>query len=132
MITRTASCRCGALVARCEGEPVRVSACHCLACQQRSGSAFAVQARWPVEQVTLTGDRREWTRVADSGGTSTSRFCPTCGATVAYDNSSFPGLLAVPVGAFADPAFPPPRFSVWEHRKHPWLEITGAGVEHSD
>jgi hypothetical protein len=50
MTTRTASCRCGALRAICEGEPVQVSVCHCLECQRRSGSAFAAQARRPDER----------------------------------------------------------------------------------
>jgi hypothetical protein len=111
---------------------VRVSACHCLACQRRSGSAFAVQARWPVDQVTVTGESRVWERTADSGRKAAYRFCPTCGATVAYEIEAFPGLVAVPVGAFADPGFPPPRFSVWEARKHPWVAILGDGIEHSD
>ena len=45
MTTRDASCSCGQLHLTCEGEPVRISVCHCLACQQRTGSAFGVQAR---------------------------------------------------------------------------------------
>jgi hypothetical protein len=40
-----------------------------------------------------------------------------------------PERIAVPVGAFADPAFPPPRISVWESRKHAWVELP-AGIEH--
>jgi hypothetical protein len=43
----------------------------------------------------------------------------------------FDGLIAIPLGAFADPQFPPPIFSVWEKRKHRWLEILGDQVEHS-
>ena len=78
----------------------------------------------------LTGERREWRRTADSGALATYFFCPTCGATLAYVLDSFPGVTAVPVGAFADPDFPPPRFSVYEHRKHAWVEINGE-VEHS-
>src|SRR5262245_60383971 len=34
MQIRTATCRCGQLKALCEGEPVRVSVCHCLECQK--------------------------------------------------------------------------------------------------
>ena len=30
-----------------------------------------------------------------------------------------------------DPDFPPPRFSVYEHRKHAWTEVSGEDVEHS-
>jgi hypothetical protein len=40
-------------------------------------------------------------------------------------------VVAVPVGAFADPTFPAPKFSVYEHRKHPWVVVLGEAVEHS-
>jgi hypothetical protein len=131
MVTRKASCRCGALTAACTGEPVRVSVCHCLECQKRTGSAFAVQARWPEGKVEMTGTFRIWERIADSGGRALYRFCPECGSTVAYTNDGWPGMIAVPVGAFADPDFPAPRFSVYEQRKHPWTVVLGDEVEHS-
>ena len=44
--TRHAACSCGQLRLTVEGEPVRVSICHCLACQRRTGSVFGVQARF--------------------------------------------------------------------------------------
>ncbi|MBG6176148.1 hypothetical protein IWQ55_003986 [Labrenzia sp. EL_208] len=131
MVKRTASCRCGQLSAVCEGEPVRISACHCLECQKRTGSVFAVQARWPDEHVTLSGKFSEWQRDCDSGHTATYRFCPTCGSTLAFVIEGWPGVTAIPVGAFADPDFPSPRFSVYEHRKHQWVTIPGENVEHS-
>jgi hypothetical protein len=127
---RTASCRCGQLKATATGEPMRVSVCHCLDCQKRSGSAFAVQARWPAEQVTIKGQSKSWVTIADSGNRITFHFCPDCGSDVHYEiNGKFDGLIAIPVGAFADPDFPHPRFSVWEERKHEWVEIAG-DVEH--
>ena len=132
MVVRTASCRCGQLSVRCEGEPVRISVCHCLACQQRSGSAFAAQARFPADRVTFAGDSRQWVRMADSGNRVTYHFCGSCGSTLWYQGGPMPEAIAVPVGAFADPSFPPPRFSVWEKRKHPWVVIAGHEVEHSD
>jgi hypothetical protein len=39
--------------------------------------------------------------------------------------------IAIPVGAFADPAFPPPAFSVYEERKHRWVTIPGDVEHHS-
>ncbi len=131
MPNRIAECRCGQLRASCEGDPVRISVCHCLECQKRSGSVFAAQARWPDASVVLTGDYRTWTRFADSGHVATYRFCPDCGSTLAYIIEGWPGVIAIPVGAFADPNFPPPRFSVYEHRKHGWVEIGGDDVKHS-
>jgi len=130
MPERLATCRCGQLQARCTGEPVRVSVCHCLECQKRSGSAFAAQARWPDAQVEITGQSKIWERLGDSGGRGTFRFCPICGSTVTYVIDSMPGLTAVAVGAFADPSFPPPKYSVYENRRHPWVFVVGEDVEH--
>ena len=132
MTTRIACCRCGQLRATATGEPVRVSVCHCLDCQKRTGSAFSAQARWPANQVTIEGQSKVWTHFADSGNRITHGFCPECGSTVHYViEGKFDGLVAIPIGAFADPQFPAPKFSVWEERKHDWVAILGDDVEHS-
>ena len=109
-----------------------MSVCHCLNFKKRSGSAFAVQARWPAEQVTVEGRSGSFTKVADSGNTATYYFCPECGSDVHYENEGkFDGMIAIPLGAFDDPYFVSPAFSVWEKRKHQWVEISGEGVEHT-
>jgi hypothetical protein len=129
---RRAECRCGQLSATVSGEPIRISVCHCLACQRRSGSAFAVQARFDSANVRIEGDSREWRRTTDAGNVTVYHFCDECGSTVWYQGGPLPQAIAIPVGAFADPGFPPPRFSVWEKRKHPWVAILGDEVEHRD
>ena len=132
MTTHTASCRCGQLRAAATGEPVRVSVCHCLGCQKRTGSAFSAQARWPGEQVTIEGQSKSSVHHADSGNRITHHFCPDCGSTVHYSiEGKFDGLVAIPLGAFDDPYVLKPRVSVWEKRKHDWVEILGDDVEHS-
>ena len=88
--------------------------------------------RWPDERLQLTGTCSEWSRTGDSGTRATFRFCATCGATIAYVHEGMPGLTAVPVGAFADPDFPPPEYSVYEQRKHRWVAVAGDGIEHFD
>jgi hypothetical protein len=123
MSVRQASCSCGQLRLTAEGEPVRISVCHCLACQRRTGSAFGFQARFPTERVRVEGASSEYIRLSDAGETWSFHFCPECGATVFYTGASQPGLVAVPAGAFADPAFPPPTVSVWESRKHSWFDL---------
>jgi hypothetical protein len=124
MTAREASCSCGAIRLKCRGEPVRISVCHCLECQKRTGSAFGAQARFRSEDVEfLSGEPATFSRVGDSGGGATFRFCPRCGSTVWYSIEGDPSVIAVTLGAFADPAFPPPRFSVYEGRKHGWVEI---------
>ena len=131
MTERTASCRCGNLKATVTGEPVRVSVCHCLDCQKRSGSAFAVQARWPQDRLQIEGRSKTFVNTADSGNQITFNFCPDCGSDVHYAiDGNFDGLIAIPLGAFDDPYFLEPRFSVWEERKHDWVAILGGDVEH--
>ena len=133
MTERRASCRCGQLKATVTGDPVRLSVCHCLNCKKRSGSAFAVQARWPAEQVVIEGRSGSFEIVADSGNPATFHFCPDCGSDVYYViNGKFDGLVAIPLGAFDDPFFGTPEYSVWEQRKHDWVEIVGDGIEHTD
>ncbi|WP_407353277.1 GFA family protein [Luteimonas sp. R10] len=131
MTDRLATCSCGQLVVRTRGEPLRVSICHCLACQKRTGSVFGAQARFPADAVRIEGESKVYARIGDEGSTGRFHFCPTCGATVFYRLDAVPGVVAVPVGAFADPAFPQPEVSVYEVRQHSWVRLPD-GIEHLD
>jgi hypothetical protein len=130
--TREGTCSCGQLRVSCRGEPVRISICHCLDCQKRTGSAFGYQVRFPTDRVTVAGEVKEFERLGDSGQTLTFRFCPRCGSTVYWTLPSQPGLIAVAVGAFADPNHPAPRFSVYERRRHHWVDVPVPAIERMD
>lgn len=131
-MTHTASCRCGQLRVMASGDPARVSACHCLNCKKRSGSAFAAQVRFPAECVTVEGQSNSFDKAGDSGNVASFHFCPECGSDVYYlIDGKFEGLVAIPLGAFDDPfAFKQPDYSVYESRKQSWVEIVGEGIEH--
>ncbi|MBI5720365.1 MAG: GFA family protein [Burkholderiales bacterium] len=130
MKSRTASCSCGQLSVLTLGEPGRVSICHCLACQRRTGSVFGAQARFPRDRVTISGESTTWVRVGDEGSRVAFHFCPVCGATVYYAVEGYDeASIAIPVGAFADPDFPAPLFSVYEERMHRWVPLP-PGMEH--
>jgi hypothetical protein len=125
MATRDATCSCGQLRLAAAGEPIRVSICHCLACQRRTGSAFGVQARFSSGQVKVAGRHAGYARTSDEadGKVHVFHFCPDCGATVFYTEPTEPDVVAVPVGAFADPSFPPPTTSIYDSRRHPWVAL---------
>lgn len=131
MSQRLASCSCGQLTAQVVGEPVRVSICHCLACQRRTGSPFGQQARFLRQAVVISGGSSEYVRIGDDEGSRIRfHFCPHCGATVYYEPEGLDDdYLAIPVGAFADPSFPAPSVSVYEERMHGWV-VVPEGVEH--
>ncbi len=121
---RTAHCSCGQLRAECEGEPAIVSLCNCTHCQRRTGAPFGLGAWYRKEQVALAGETKSFTRYVETRGV-TNRFCPTCGGVLAWELSEGrPGMIAIAVGMFADPQFPPPERSIYEAHKHPWFDIT--------
>lgn len=118
-----AKCQCGQLKASVETATDQIVACHCHACQRRSGSPFGVVAYYPAHDVTLSGEATEFTREADSGRSFTGSFCPRCGSTVWCRSELKPGVIGIPVGAFADRTFPAPVRSVWEDSMHAWITM---------
>jgi hypothetical protein len=142
--TRTASCNCGQLRVTCKGpDPERITLCHCNLCQKQSGSAFAIQARFPKEQVTIEGKSTAWKfpiegakpvtyrNCASTGGTF--HFCPVCGSTVWYTADADDSRIGVKIGAFADPTFPAPKISGFEEYRHPWaLNVAALPMQHVD
>ena len=127
MATRTASCSCGQLRIAVDGETLGVGVCHCLACQQRTGSVFAALAAFPAPYV-VTGEAGEYLRTGDHGARFLFRFCPVCGTNLFHTEEGVEDdSVAVAVGCFADPSFPPPQDSVYDCRRHPWV-VLPAGI----
>jgi hypothetical protein len=124
MTTRTASCHCGQLRVACEGEPRKVSMCHCADCKRRTGSAFSVAVFYLRDQVRVTdGVAKDWARPSVSGFPVTFHFCATCGSNVWWEPQRMPALVGVALGAFADPDFPAPTQSVATAEKCTWLSL---------
>jgi hypothetical protein len=106
-----------------------VSVCHCLACQRRTGSTFGAQARYAKESLKIVGKATQYVRVGDEGSKIAFNFCPVCGSTVHYECEGMEESVAIPIGAFAEPDFPAPTFSVYEERKHSWVTLP-ENIEH--
>ena len=123
MTTRTASCSCGQLSIEVHSAPRGVGVCHCLACQRRTGSVFAALASF-APPYTVRGTATEYVRTGDEGASFRFRFCPVCGTTVFHTEEGYEDRsVAVAVGAFADPDFPPPQRSVYHCRRHSWVGL---------
>jgi hypothetical protein len=126
MTLRFASCTCGRLQLRCRGEPTRVSMCHCVDCQSRTGSVFSIAAFFERGAVSVVqGASKTFTRNSAVEKLVTFHFCPECGSTLFWHPERMPHLVGVAVGAFADPSFPQPEQSVWTNDKHTWLSLPG-------
>ncbi len=118
---RLATCACGKLRLACSGEPTKVSLCHCLACQKRTGSTFGIAAFFERERVRIEGTDKTFARESDSGFPVIFHFCPDCGSTVFWEPQRKPDYVAVGVGSFADPNFPAPDQAVYQEHRHGWV-----------
>ena len=125
MIVREARCACGALSVRAQGDPARLSICHCLECKRRTGSAFSWNATYDAARVAIEGEYRSFTRGSDDGFWVRHHFCPECGVSLFYEIERRPNMVSIPAGAFADPAFPAPSVEVYEERACLWLPQLG-------
>ena len=122
-------CACGELQITVEGEPDRVLACNCRECQRRTGSAFGISAYYPDAQVTaIEGQSHSYTRTSGAL-TFAMSFCPTCGTSVFWRASAAPRQIAIAVGCFADPSFPPPTIVAWTSEQHGWVTFPEGLVE---
>jgi hypothetical protein len=121
-----ASCQCGQLKVSVPGPTIAVVACHCIDCQKRSGSPFGEAAYYPNEQIGIEGQSKQFTRPTDAGGTFDQFFCAHCGTTVFMRGTKNPDVTGIPIGLFDTPHEMQPIRSVWEDRRHRWVEITTA------
>jgi hypothetical protein len=123
MNARSGSCACEKIRITVAGEPNSISMCHCLLCQKRTGSTYSVHAYYPCDAVAIEGSAKCYARPGDSGSYVFFYFCPDCGSTVYWTVEAMPDVIGIPVGIFADPAYPPPRSSIFVPHKHPWVSI---------
>lgn len=124
MESRTANCHCGDVLLHCAGSPRKVSMCHCLDCQRRTGSAFSVAVFYQRGLITIERDATAtFERPSASGFPVNFHFCVRCGSNVYWEPRRLPDLIGVALGCFADPSFPQPTQSVWTRDKLSWLVL---------
>ena len=80
VVEREASCWCGGVAVTLRGDPVMVSSCACTRCQRRTGSFYGVTAYFHPDQ--MIARRGEPSTFNHPEGSTTFRFCPTCGSSL--------------------------------------------------
>ena len=120
----TGRCSCAAVRVCVEGDPVRVSVCHCKECQRRTGSAFGIGCYFPKERFELTaGAPRTFERRSDSGRWLRFHFCPECATTLFWYAEAVPALVGVAAGVLEDTDCVQPRLHVWASSAQRWVEF---------
>ena len=121
---------CGAVRYKTRGEPLDSFACHCTACQKKTGSAFAIELFFLNENVEFTGTAPS---VFESKSDETGRwlrheFCPKCGSSIGLTVERRPGQHGVTGGTFDDPNWLELNRHVWTRSAQKWTPIPH-GVE---
>ena len=100
---RTGGCQCGAVRYELTGELLPLVICHCHECQKQSASAFGMSL--PVARTDLrilSGELKEWRRVAESGREVACWFCPDCGSRIYHSSLLRPEYWHLKPGTLDD------------------------------
>lgn len=100
-------CVCGAVRFQVDGAPTRVTICHCKWCQRRTGSAFAVEPVFGIDQVRiLQGEFTRYRHISDESGRWLElESCPVCCSTIGFTLEAVPDIRTLGVGTFDDPTW---------------------------
>lgn len=122
MTEHIASCSCGKLNARCDGDPDSIVQCHCSACKKKSGSAFGLGAYYPRDRVDILGVSQRFVRKAESGADFIQFFCPDCATTLFWTTERHPSGIGLAVGCMPSLKDVTPSRAVFDESRCAWLE----------
>jgi hypothetical protein len=133
-MSKAGGCMCGEVRFEAREDPLRVTVCHCLWCQRRTGSAFGVEVVFAAESIAVLGNsivkHRHYSD--ESGRWLEVEFCGNCGTNLGFTLEAVPGIRTLPAGAFDDPSWiTSDRYKfrqVYMRSRRDWSEI-GPHVE---
>lgn len=116
-------CQCGEVRYKALGRLNRAYACHCTACQKRSGSAFAMllpvgRADFSCEGQVVLAPQEE-----ANGILAMVNSCGRCGTRLFTTNPLWPNLVILRGGTVDDSRLISPAFHSWVRSKQEWLTL---------
>ncbi len=118
------SCHCGHLTYRAVINPDIMRVCHCTDCQISSGSAFRVLVSVPSDQFELlSGQTKQYFKLADSGQRRAQVFCPECGTQLyGTTDDDDPAMLSLRIGTVHQRSQLLPRLQTWRRSALSWVD----------
>ena len=107
------SCLCGAVTYEADCEIQRIVNCHCLDCQQATGSVHTTLLFVAEEAVKIKGYPSSYTHMADSGSTMVKRFCSSCGTQLFSMNSRRQGAIGIRAGTISQKHIVKPQLNIF-------------------
>jgi len=117
-------CLCGRLRYEIAADaPIAARACWCRVCQYLGAGSGTANAVFAKDAVKITGERKSYRSIADSGSVMHRSFCPECGTPVFSEAEPRPHHLVVRVGTFDDPEVGKPQATIWTSMAPSWACI---------
>lgn len=122
-------CFCRSVRYRLNATPMFTHCCHCRECQNRTGSAFVVNAIIETDRIELLVGEPSALRVPTSSGRPHDIYrCPRCEIALWSDYGARPWLRFVRVGTLDDPQTIQPDVHIFARTKLPWVRLSNEAV----
>ena len=116
-------CACGTVRYRLASEPLFVHCCHCLNCQQQTGSAFVINLLIEADRVELLAGEPQPVDVPRDDGSMQRIFrCPTCQVAV-FSQYTHPEVRFVRAGTLDEPRSVVPDVHIFTRSKVGWVTL---------
>ena len=120
---REGGCACGTVRYRLASEPLFVHCCHCLNCQQQTGSAFVINLLIEADRVELLAGEPQPVDVPRDDGSMQRIFrCPTCQVAV-FSQYTHPEVRFVRAGTLDEPRSVVPDVHIFTRSKVGWVTL---------
>ena len=113
-------CLCGGMRYRIDAPPRDVVHCHCAMCRHGSGAPVMTWVVVPREAFVLERGQPAVYRSSDHGE---RRFCPDCGAQIAFVSTREPQTMDVALGSLDRPDAHPASRHIWLESRIRWLHL---------
>lgn len=116
-------CSCGEVRYRLASEPLITHCCHCLNCQQQTGSGFVINLLIEASQLELLAGKPQPVDVPRDGEKTQRIYrCPTCGVAV-FSEYGGPAVKFVRGGTLDGGARVEPDVHIYTRSKVAWVAL---------
>jgi hypothetical protein len=116
----TGGCLCRQVRYRITAPPIITRVCWCRLCQYLGAGSSTVNVCFPSNAITIEGEMRDYSNIADSGNVMHRRFCPNCGTALFSEAAVRPHLIFVRAGTLDDPEVAKPSATIWTSQAPTW------------
>ena len=116
----TGGCLCKRVRYRITAAPIVTRVCWCRLCQYLGAGSSTVNVCFPTNAVTIEGELKDYSSVAESGNVMHRRFCPNCGTSLFSEAEIRPHLIFVRAGTLDDSEVAKPSATIWTSAAPTW------------